>query len=385
MVADGRLDQFFVDAAGYFNDLKDIAVDVGSILGSFFAILAGSEQTDKDSPFKQFKGFLDELATSLRDPQTRSTIRGYIEDFKNFANAVGNVVSFALKLYGALAPLGPISALIFGPMKPFYDLIKGLFAVDWSSIGESVKSGANEVGGAIWDGLKAGWEAVADVGSWIASKLWQGPDSLVGKVKSGLGIASPSRVFTQIGRDVIQGLLNGLTAMFGSLGATARTIPGRIRDAVGNAGAVLVQKGRDFVTGLRNGISGMSGSLSSTAAGLRSRVTSGLGQVGSLLYGAGQAIVSGLISGIRSMIGSLGSYLGSVGQFIKDNKGPIEKDRRLLIPEARRSWKASSRVSRPGAGSSGRNSGASPSRSRRRSSLTRTASTPRRRPRSRPG
>lgn len=347
MAADGRLKKFFEDATGYFNDLKGIAKDVGSILGSFLAILTESEQGNDESPFKQFAGFLDELAVSLQDPATREAIRGYIEDFKDFAAGVGDAIRIGAQLYGVLERIGFFAQLAWGPFGQLVSsieratglnlsplsLVGRLFDVDWAAIGNTIKTKAGQIGSAIWEGLKAGWEAVANVGSWIASKLWSGPDSLVGKVKSGLGIASPSRVFMQIGRDVIQGLLNGLAAMFGSLGATARTIPGRIRDAVGNAGATLVQKGRDFVGGLRNGISGMAGSLQSTASSLRGRVTAGLGQVGSLLYGAGQAIISGLINGIRSMIGSLGSYLGSVGQYIKDNKGPIEKDRRLLIPE----------------------------------------------------
>jgi phage-related protein len=45
--------------------------------------------------------------------------------------------------------------------------------------------------------------------------------------------------------------------------------------------------------------------------------------------------VSGLISGISSMMGRLGGYLGQVGDFIRNNKGPIEKDRKLLVPAGR--------------------------------------------------
>ncbi|GAA2661778.1 hypothetical protein [Paractinoplanes durhamensis] len=32
------------------------------------------------------------------------------------------------------------------------------------------------------------------------------------------------------------------------------------------------------------------------------------------------------------MLGTLGSYLGSIGTFIQNHKGPIEKDRKLLVP-----------------------------------------------------
>jgi hypothetical protein len=333
MAEDGRLEKFFQDATGYFNDLKDIAKDVGSIIGSFFQILTGEEQSDQDNPFKQFKGFMDDLAASLKDPETQEKIRGYIQDFKDFATAVGDAVYWGGQIYDKLQLIGGLGKIANPVGTLGADLLSGLSMVDWSGIGTTVKEKAGEIGGAIWEGLKAGWEAVANVGSWIASKLWSGPDSLVGKVKSGLGIASPSTVFMSIGRDIIQGLMNGITARFGDLRARAGEIPGRVRDAVGNAAGTLVQKGRDFVSGVQSGISGMLGSLQSTASSMRSRVSNGLGSVGNLLYSAGRAIVSGLISGIGSMLGSLGSYLGGVATFIKNNKGPIEKDRRLLIPE----------------------------------------------------
>ncbi|MFC7382846.1 phage tail tape measure protein [Sphaerisporangium rhizosphaerae] len=53
---------------------------------------------------------------------------------------------------------------------------------------------------------------------------------------------------------------------------------------------------------------------------------------GSLLKAAGQAILQGLIDGIKSKINELGNVLKNVTDFIAEHKGPIEKDRELLIP-----------------------------------------------------
>lgn len=331
MAANGELDKFFQDATDAFNDLKDIAKDVGSIIGSFFEILTGEEQSDEESPFKQFKGFMDDLAETLKDPETQERIRGYIDDFKEFTNTILGLIDKADSVNDFFKGLDPGTDGVFLGAYELPAAIAGwLGDVDWAGLGSTIKTKAGEIGGAIWDGLKAGWEAVADVGSWIASKLWSGPDSLVGKVKSGLGIASPSRVFTQIGRDTIQGLLNGLTSMFGSLSARAREIPGRVRDAVGNAGSTLVQKGRDFVNGLRNGITGMFGSLSSAAGSLRTRVTSAVGSTIGMLYSAGQNVVRGLWNGITS----LGSWLfGNLSAWVSRNvPGPIKKALGIASP-----------------------------------------------------
>ena len=340
MAADGRLAAFFEDATGYFNDFKEITKDVGSILGSFFEILTDSEKGDAESPFKQFAGFLDDLAESLQDPATRETIRGYIEDFKDFAIGIGDAVRIGVQLYGVLDKIGIFAQLAYGPFGQLADAFErvtgttplgALLDVDWAGLGQSVKDSARSVGGAIVEGVVEGAKALGGLlASAAASLLWSGPNSLVGRVKAGLGIASPSKVFESIGRDTILGLLNGIGAMLGSLSAKAREIPGRVRDAVGNAGATLVQKGRDFVNGLRNGISGQAGSLSSTASGLRGRVASGLGNVGGLLYAAGRSIVNGLISGMQSMAGSLAGMARSLAQTVKDywpfspaKKGPL--------------------------------------------------------------
>jgi phage-related protein len=75
--------------------------------------------------------------------------------------------------------------------------------------------------------------------------------------------------------------------------------------------------------------------LRSRAAGLASHIRNALGTPGDILFNAGRSILQGLIDGIRSRLGDLGGFLSGVGQFIKDHKGPIEKDRKLLLPEGR--------------------------------------------------
>ncbi|GII84602.1 hypothetical protein Ssi03_25920 [Sphaerisporangium siamense] len=53
------------------------------------------------------------------------------------------------------------------------------------------------------------------------------------------------------------------------------------------------------------------------------------------LLNAGKAVIDGLIGGIKSKVKELGDNLAQITQFIKDNKGPIDKDRVLLEPAGR--------------------------------------------------
>jgi hypothetical protein len=53
---------------------------------------------------------------------------------------------------------------------------------------------------------------------------------------------------------------------------------------------------------------------------------------GGILRPAGAAIMEGLIQGIESQLPSLLTVLGRVAAFIAEHKGPLDKDRQLLIP-----------------------------------------------------
>lgn len=50
------------------------------------------------------------------------------------------------------------------------------------------------------------------------------------------------------------------------------------------------------------------------------------------LYGAGQAIMSGFLSGLQSMWGAVQAFILMIGPWMKMFKGPLDYDRRLLVP-----------------------------------------------------
>ena len=73
--------------------------------------------------------------------------------------------------------------------------------------------------------------------------------------------------------------------------------------------------------------------MSSAVSNLVSDVTGFFDQLWDIdLFAAGEAILRGFLDGLKSMWSSVTDFVGGIGKWIADHKGPIEYDRKLLIP-----------------------------------------------------
>lgn len=62
------------------------------------------------------------------------------------------------------------------------------------------------------------------------------------------------------------------------------------------------------------------------------RIRDALGDVGDILYGAGKAIIGGLLQGIKDQVAAVYDFVSGIAGKIADLKGPLDKDKRLLVP-----------------------------------------------------
>jgi tape measure domain-containing protein len=114
----------------------------------------------------------------------------------------------------------------------------------------------------------------------IAINTWV-MDHIINPVKRFLGIASPSTVFLQIGKDIVQGLINGILSMFGSL----TSVVGNMFDLVTGGGG-----GTGGATGDATGLLG-GGSTGTIGGGTRTHTTTtdtltGGATINNYFYGA---------------------------------------------------------------------------------------------------
>lgn len=198
-----------------------------------------------------------------------------------------------------MAELGPAAAdafnVIFFLVTSLIDAVGGLLYVlgaVFSTLFQNVKDA--------WDGIQAAWAVITAAFSAGVAAARRHVEGFVA------GALRLWRNLTDRLTGGTRAALNTVTSFFGGL-------PGRIRGAVGNLGNLLFQAGRNVVQGLINGLRSMFGALGNAAGGLAGTIRNylpfspakegPLSGRGNPFY-SGRSIVELLASGITGNLGA---------------------------------------------------------------------------------
>ena len=112
----------------------------------------------------------------------------------------------------------------------------------------------------------------------------------------------------------------------------AESIPGRILAALSSLGSLLVGAGSALIGGMMSGINAGWGAITGFIGGIPGAILGALGDVTNLLYNAGKTIIDSLGRGIKDAFEAVKNTVGGIASTIASLKGPLSKDRTLLVP-----------------------------------------------------
>lgn len=221
-------------------------------------------------------------------------------DWQGLGNQIASFIAnidyagVAESLFGGIgAALGSLAKFILG-------LVEGA----WNSVVQWWSDTAFEDGQFTITGLLNGiLEALKNIGTWIYDHIFA---PFVGGIAKAFGFGSDDSSMAEVGKNLIQGLIDGITGMLGDLWDSITGVAGNVigwfkeKLGINSPSTVFYGFGSNTIQGYINGASAEEGNLQNSMSQIANNTTGSFYGIDSQFNSIGYGVVSGLNSGIAS-------------------------------------------------------------------------------------
>ena len=308
-----------------WNSIKNVTMIVWNALKMLISLALAAVKALITGNFNQFRAIIQAAWNVIRATTSavwnaiRSAISSVLNTIRSVISSVFNSIRSTISsvMNSIRSTISSVWNAIRSTVSSVVNAVRSAVSSAFNSIRSTISSVMNSVRSTIssvWNSIRS---TISSAISSVRSTVSSGFNSIRSAISNAMN--SAKSLLMSAWNAMVSTVRSKVSSMMGIV----RGIPGQIRGALGNLGSLLTGAGRSIIQGLIDGVSGMIGSLKGKFSSITNMIPDWKGPPDTdakLLTNAGELIMEGLINGLESKYGavknSLQGFTGDLSQTV---------------------------------------------------------------------